>query len=108
MAHVLAAHGGSPSIAAAISGGQAQAVLAHAPAGQRGPLDQLIRIASASGLNAALIVAGLLGLAGGLAAIVAIRRPAPAAGPANAAEPASGPDRIASPHGHSGVVSRPS
>jgi EmrB/QacA subfamily drug resistance transporter len=116
MAHVLAAHGGSPSIAAAISGGQAQAVLAHAPASQRGPLDQLIRIASASGLNAALIVAGLLGLAGGLAAIVAIRGPAPAAGPAsaagpaapaNAAESASGLDRIASPHGHPGVVSRP-
>jgi MFS family permease len=99
MAHVLAAHGGRPSIAAAVSGGQAQALLAHAPARQRGGLDHLIHVASASGLDAALIVAGLLGLAGGLTAILMIRRPVPAVRPpapadadadadADAAEPA--------------------
>jgi EmrB/QacA subfamily drug resistance transporter len=81
MAHVLAAHGGRPSIAAAVSGGQAQALLTRAPASQRGLLDHLIHVASASGLDAALILAGLLGLAGGLIAIVMIRRPAPAVRP---------------------------
>jgi hypothetical protein len=44
-------------------------------------LDQLIHVASASGLDAALIVAGLLGLAGGLTAILMIRRPVPAVRP---------------------------
>jgi EmrB/QacA subfamily drug resistance transporter len=110
-AHVLAAHGGRPGIAAAVSGGQAQAVLSRVPAGQRGMLDGLIHIASASGLDAALLAAGLLGLAGGLTAIVMIRRPAPAGRPPGAAETAAaaGPaGQIASPYGHHGVVPRPS
>jgi EmrB/QacA subfamily drug resistance transporter len=72
----------------AVSGGQAQAVLAHVPAAQRAGLDLLIRAASASGLSAALQVAGVLGIAGGIVAIATMRRPVPAA-PGSA--PAPGP-----------------
>jgi EmrB/QacA subfamily drug resistance transporter len=63
-------------LAAAVSGGQAREVLAHAPAGQRAGLDLLIRAASASGLDAALQLAGALGLAGAVIVIVLLRRPA--------------------------------
>ena len=82
MTHVLAVRGGAPSVAAAIAGGQAQAVLAHTPAGRRGALHELVQMASASGLNAVFLVAGLLGAAGGLAAVALIRRPRPAVSPA--------------------------
>jgi EmrB/QacA subfamily drug resistance transporter len=91
MAHVLAARGGAAAIAAGVSGGQAQAMLARAPAAQRGLLDGLIHAAAAAGLNAALLVAGLLGLAGGLTAILMIRRPAAATSPS----PAAGTDQRA-------------
>jgi EmrB/QacA subfamily drug resistance transporter len=75
--------GGARGAGPAVSGGQAQAVLAHVPAARRDQLDQLVHAASASGLNAALLIAGLLGLAGALIAIVTMRRPASAAaGPA--------------------------
>jgi EmrB/QacA subfamily drug resistance transporter len=79
MTHAIAVGGGRPGLSQAISGGQARAVLGRVPAGQRGPLDQLIHSATASGLNACFVVAALLGLAGGLIAIATIRRPAPAA-----------------------------
>jgi EmrB/QacA subfamily drug resistance transporter len=68
-------HGGIGAVAPAVSGGQAQAVLAHVPGAQRGLLDQLIHAATASGLNQALLVAGLLGLAAALVTIVTVRRP---------------------------------
>ena len=67
---------GHARLAAAVSGGQARAVLAHAPADQRAGLDLLIRAASASGLDAALQLAGALGLAGAVVVIVLLRRPA--------------------------------
>jgi EmrB/QacA subfamily drug resistance transporter len=70
---------GSTAAGRAVSGGQAQAVLAHIPAARRAPLDQLIHAAAASGLNAALLIAGLLGLAGAVVAIATMRRPASAA-----------------------------
>jgi EmrB/QacA subfamily drug resistance transporter len=72
---------GRAQLAAAVSGGQARAVLAHTPAAQRAGLDLLIRAASASGLDAALQLAGVLGVAGGIIAIVLLRRPR-APGPA--------------------------
>jgi EmrB/QacA subfamily drug resistance transporter len=83
VAQVLGA-GGARGAGPAVSGGQARAVLAHVPAARRDHLDQLVHAASASGLNAALLIAGLLGLAGALVAIVTMRRPASAAaGPAS-------------------------
>jgi EmrB/QacA subfamily drug resistance transporter len=78
-------------LAAAVSGGQAREVLAHAPAAQRAGLDLLIRAASASGLDAAMQLAGALGLAGAVAVIVLLRRPSgpePAAVSPPAADPA--------------------
>jgi EmrB/QacA subfamily drug resistance transporter len=83
VAHLLAARGG-PAAARAISGGQAQAVLGRVPAPQRDQFDQLIHAASAGGLNAALLIAGGLGLAGAVIAILTMRRPA-AAGDQDAA-----------------------
>lgn len=61
-------------------------MLGHAPAAQRGALSPLIHAASAAGLNGAFVLAGLLGIAGGIVAILTMRRPAappqPAAGQA--------------------------
>jgi hypothetical protein len=76
MAHVIAGHGGRPGLAQAISGGQARAVLASAPASRRAPLAELIRVATAHGLDAIFVVAGLLGLVGCLVAVATIRKPA--------------------------------
>jgi hypothetical protein len=59
-----------------------------------------------TGLNAALQLAGLLGIAGGIVAIAAIRRPAPAASaPEASVHAASGPAVPASP-GPSGTGPR--
>jgi EmrB/QacA subfamily drug resistance transporter len=83
--------GGAAAVAPAISGGQARAVLARVPAAQRGGLDHLIRTATASGLNDALLIAGLLGLAAAVIALATMRRPASAApGPAAAPTPQAG------------------
>jgi hypothetical protein len=66
-------------------------VLARVPAAQRGGLDHLIRTATASGLNDALLIAGLLGLAAAVIALATMRRPASAApGPAAAPTPQAG------------------
>jgi EmrB/QacA subfamily drug resistance transporter len=75
LGHSLHAGGGALAAGRAVAGGQAQAVLGHVPAAQRDALSQLIHAASATGLNAAFLVAGLLGLAGGIVAIVTMRRP---------------------------------
>ena len=50
--------GGRPAVAQAISGGQAQRLLASVPAAQRGALDQVVHAASAAGLNRAFLLAG--------------------------------------------------
>jgi EmrB/QacA subfamily drug resistance transporter len=87
---------GHARLAAAVSGGQAREVLAHAPAAQRVGLDLLIRAASASGLDAAMQLAGGLGLAGAVAVIVLLRRPA---APEPAAADLDAPDPVLSePH----------
>jgi hypothetical protein len=75
--------------AAPILGGQTRAVLAHTPAASRASVETAVRAASAYGLHTALLVAGGLGLAGGIVALAALKRhPAagPAAGQAGAAE----------------------
>jgi hypothetical protein len=58
------------------------------PAGQWGALDQVVHAASAAGLNAAFLLAGALGLAGGLIVLAALRRPSSQleAGPAGRAQ----------------------
>jgi hypothetical protein len=73
--HVVAHQGGRPAVAQAISGGQAQRLLAGLPAGQRDALDQAVHAASAAGLNATFLLAGALGLAGSLIVLAAARRP---------------------------------
>ena len=73
--HVVAHQGGRPAVAQAISGGQAQRLLAGLPAGQRDALDQVVHAASAAGLNAAFLLAGALGLAGSVIVLAAMRRP---------------------------------
>jgi EmrB/QacA subfamily drug resistance transporter len=72
--HVVAHRGGRPAVAQAISGGQAQRLLAGLPAGQRDALDQVVHAASAAGLNAAFLLAGALGLVGSVIVLAAMRR----------------------------------
>ncbi|HEY3630510.1 MAG TPA: MFS transporter [Jatrophihabitantaceae bacterium] len=74
--HVL--HGKTPDpsgLAGALSSGQAEVVVGQAPPAQRGHLDGLVHAAFASGLNATFLVAGVLGVAGGLFAMVTLGRP---------------------------------
>ncbi len=74
VAHVVARGGGRAGVAQAISGGQAQRLLASVPAAQRGPLDQVAHAASAAGLNGAFLLAGGIGLAGSVIALAGVRR----------------------------------
>ena len=71
--HVVAQQGGRPAVAQAISGGQAQRLLAGLLPGQRDALDQVVHAASAAGLNAAFLLAGALGLAGSVIVLAAMR-----------------------------------
>ncbi|MBB2894412.1 MFS transporter [Flexivirga oryzae] len=67
--------------AAAIAGGQAHAVLAHVPASVRPAADHLVQLSAVDGLRLAALVAGILGIVGGLVAGLLIRpgkRQAPA------------------------------
>lgn len=76
----------------AIAGGQAHLVLAHAPISARATTDDLIHLAAVDGLQLTALVAGLLGVAGGIVAAVLIRpRKAgaePGSAPADPGEPA--------------------
>ncbi len=75
------AHGAG--LAAAVSGGQGQVALGQAPAAHRAELERAVQVAAAGGLRAALLLAGLLGLAAAVIAAVTLRRPSPAGtGPA--------------------------
>jgi EmrB/QacA subfamily drug resistance transporter len=92
VAHLLAAGGARAGVAAGVSGGQARAVLAGAPAARRGGLDQLVHAAAAGGLNVALVIAGGLGLAAAVIAVVTMRRPASeVAGSSGASTPSGAP-----------------
>jgi EmrB/QacA subfamily drug resistance transporter len=89
--HVLrGSHVADPSgLASALSSGQAGEVVAHAPAAQRGQVDGLVHAAFASGLNATFVVAGVLGVAGGLFAMVTLGRPVRVAEPQRMPAPAA-------------------
>ncbi|HEY1640398.1 MAG TPA: MFS transporter [Streptosporangiaceae bacterium] len=73
---VLTARGAPPSVSRAVAGGQARAVLARQPLAQRDHLSALLHLATAAGLSRALLIAGLLGLAGAAVAIATMRSPA--------------------------------
>ena len=73
--HAVTHRGGQPAVAHAITGGQAQRLLAGLPAGQRDAVNQVVHAASAAGLNAAFLLAGALGLAGSLIVVATLRRP---------------------------------
>ncbi len=98
-----ARHASGTAIAPAVSGGQARAVLTLVPAAQRGPLDHPIHAATVSGLDHALLVGGLLGLAAALVTVATMRRAVPPAASAPATRPATRPavrrtPRPAPPH----------
>lgn len=61
------------SAAAELVGGQARAVVARAPDAARAHLDRAIHAAFASGLNAALLVAGAIGIAGAIVVVLTVR-----------------------------------
>ncbi|HEU5267515.1 MAG TPA: MFS transporter [Jatrophihabitans sp.] len=66
----------------ALSGGQAQRILQAVPAPQRERVDTVIHGATAGGVEAVLLGAGILGLLAGIAVLVLIRpAPAPATQP---------------------------
>ena len=86
--HLAAAGHRSGALAQAVGGGQTRAVLAHTPAAGRASVEAAVRAASAYGLHIGLLVAGGLGLVGGMVALAALKRH-PAAGPAAGQVPAS-------------------
>ena len=87
--HLAAAGHGSGGLAQAVAGGQTSAVLARTPAAGRAGAEAAVRAGSAYGLHTGLLVAGGLGLAGGIVALAALKRH-PAAGPAASQVPAAG------------------
>lgn len=62
--------------AGALSSGQSQALIGSAPIGQRAELDHLVQSAFASGLNSVFVVAGVLGILGGVFAFFTLHRKA--------------------------------
>jgi EmrB/QacA subfamily drug resistance transporter len=73
----------------AVAGGQAQVVLARTPEAARPALAEAVHAAVASALDLTTAVAGLLAIAGGLAAYALIRTPAPAHAHAAPAAPSA-------------------
>jgi EmrB/QacA subfamily drug resistance transporter len=63
----------SSQLAKAVAGGQSQQVLGATPATARPGLDHAIHTAFASGLNGALLIAGIAGLAGAGVVAIALR-----------------------------------
>jgi hypothetical protein len=86
--HLAAAGHRSGALAQAVAGGQTRAVLARTPPPGRASVEAAVRAASAYGLHVGLLVAGGLGLVGGMVALAALKRH-PAAGPAAGQVPAS-------------------
>ena len=67
---------GAPAVdrtAHALSGGQAQRVLQAVPPGRRDQVNGVIHSATASGVEAVMLVAGVLGVLAGIAIILLIR-----------------------------------
>jgi EmrB/QacA subfamily drug resistance transporter len=88
VAHSLSGHGvhGAAGLANALAGGQSKAVIGTAPAAGRDQLVHTIHTAFASGLDAAFLVAGLVGVLTGVVVLLLVRPGKPGTEPA--AEPA--------------------
>ncbi|MDX6222036.1 MAG: hypothetical protein QOD91_1090 [Frankiales bacterium] len=77
---------GAAGLASTLAGGQAHVLISKAPAASQAPLLSDFRGAFASGLDAAFLVAGAVGILAGLAVLLLVR---PAGGSAPRAEQAS-------------------
>jgi len=75
----------SGRVAKAVAGGQSRQLLHAVPRAARRPLDLAIHAAFASGLNDALVIAGIAGLAGAAVVAVALRSAAAEQAPAGVA-----------------------
>jgi hypothetical protein len=64
---------GSARLARDVAGGQARAILDAAPSGSRAAIDHALHAASVSGLQSALGVGGIAGLAAGLLVLIFVR-----------------------------------
>lgn len=75
IASVLSGHGiqHASDVAAAVSGGQSQAIIQAAPAERRGQLMTLVHQAFASGLNTIFVVSGVVAILAGLIVLVLLR-----------------------------------
>ncbi|AKU17686.1 DHA2 family efflux MFS transporter permease subunit [Luteipulveratus mongoliensis] len=91
---VLESHAvpGSDQVGHAVAGGQASVIVASAPAGVRDALESTVRVAAVDGLRTTALIAGFLGVIGGIVAGVLIR-PRPAESP----EPEQVPQTEAAP-----------
>ena len=67
------------SVAKEVAGGQTGALLAHAPLAARAQLDHALHAGAVAGLQWSFLVAGLVGIAAGLAVLILVRPNAPAA-----------------------------
>jgi hypothetical protein len=78
--NTIASHGqaGAATLAHAVAGGQAPVVLAKTAPGARAALDELVHAAAISGLRGTFVVAGVVGVAAGLAVLALVRPAAPA------------------------------
>ena len=99
MAHDLTGHAPDPHRnAEALAGGGAGQLLAHTPAAARAAADRVLHTAFASGLDAAALYAGCVGVVAGVLVLVFARTPSaprPQDGPPSAASRASGaPDAV--------------
>ena len=91
ISNILRRHelGHASRVAADLIGGQAQALVAHAPPVERGALSAAIHAAFASGLDAALLTAGGLGIAAAALVALTVR-----AGTSAVARPSLGKDPV--------------
>jgi predicted MFS family arabinose efflux permease len=81
------------SLAHLVSGGQAGRVLGQTPASGRAELSDTLHAAAVSGVQGALLVAGIVGVVAGLLTLWLVRAPAaPHGGPQQPAEPTRPPD----------------
>jgi hypothetical protein len=89
--HVLADRDvpGSSTLAHLVSGGQAPRILARTPHERRASLSGALHAAAVSGVQYALLVAGIVGTVAGLLVLALIRTPRAAAETPHAAQPAA-------------------
>lgn len=76
----------------AVAGGQSHQLLAHTPAAARGSADHVIHLASVDGLRMTALIAGVVGIAGGVIAGYLIRPRHAAVEPAVVGEAADEPE----------------